>query len=103
MEEFINMYDDSNWLDAQEYPSGTKKKVLHDENGVKTVLFKFPEEFYMAPHSHIIKEQHFLLKGEYISEGRVYPEGTYRSFDAHENHGPFESKHGALVLVIWTP
>lgn len=103
MKNIFNLYDDSNWQNAPEYPSGTKKRVLYDENGTKIVLLKFPEEFHMAPHSHITPEQHVILKGEYKSEGKVYHEGTYRSFKAHENHGPFESKHGALVLVIWNP
>lgn len=103
MKNIISLYDDSNWQNAPEYPDGTRKKVLHNENGVKTVLLKFPEGFYMEPHSHINAEQHFILKGEYISEGKVFHEGTFRSFKAHENHGPFESKHGALVLVIWYP
>jgi len=48
-------------------------------------------------------EQHFILKGEYKSEGKVYKEGDYQVFSAHENHGPFESKKGALVLVVWDP
>jgi anti-sigma factor ChrR (cupin superfamily) len=103
METMINLFDDSNWIEAQEYPKGTLKKVLHDEYGVKTVLLKLPEGFYMASHTHITAEQHFLLKGEYVSEGKTFKEGTYQSFKAHENHGPFESKHGALVLVIWYP
>ncbi|MBA7519288.1 hypothetical protein ES705_11366 [subsurface metagenome] len=103
MDNYINLYDNSNWQDAPGYPEGTRKKVLHNENGVKTVLLKFPEGFYMASHTHITAEQHFVLKGEYMSGGKVYPEGTFRHFVAHENHGPFESKHGALVLVIWYP
>jgi len=103
MKNIFSLYDDSNWQNAPEYPVGTKKKFLHNENGVKTVLLKFPEGFYMEPHSHITTEQHIILKGEYTSEGKTYYEGTYRSFKAHENHGPFESKHGALVLVIWYP
>jgi anti-sigma factor ChrR (cupin superfamily) len=103
MEETINLFDDSNWIDAPEYPSGTRKKVLRDENGSITLLLKLPEGFYMDPHSHVTAEQHCILKGEYIIEGKVYHEGTYQSFKAHERHGPFESKHGALVLVIWDP
>jgi anti-sigma factor ChrR (cupin superfamily) len=103
MEDFINIYDDLNWEDAPEYPTGTKRKVLYDKNGVKTILLNYPEGFYMDPHSHMNAEQHFILKGEYASEGKVYKEGAFRSFNAHVDHGPFESKHGALVLVIWTP
>jgi anti-sigma factor ChrR (cupin superfamily) len=103
MEEIINLYEDRNWVDAPEYSSGSVKKVLHDENGLKTVLLRLPEGFYMAPHAHISAEQHFVLKGEYLSDGKSYPEGTFRYFAAHENHGPFESKLGALILVIWHP
>ena len=103
MEATLNLYDDSHWQEAPEYPANTKKKVLRDENGAKSVLLKLPEGFSMSPHSHITAEQHVILKGEYTSEGKVYGEGTYQRFKAHENHGPFESKHGALVLVIWDP
>ena len=103
MGNIINLFDDSDWQDAQEYPIGTRKKVLRNENGAKTILLKFPEGFYMSSHAHITAEQHIILKGEYISEGKLYKEGTYQSFKAHENHGPFESKQGALVLVIWDP
>ena len=102
MKDIINLFAVSTWQDAPEYQGGTKKKVLHQENGIITVLLKLPEGFYMAPHAHIHSEQHIIIKGEYISEGKVYHEGTYRCFKAHENHGPFESKHGALVLVIWS-
>jgi anti-sigma factor ChrR (cupin superfamily) len=99
----INIYNVNDWQDASEYSSGTRKKVLYDENGIKTILLKFPEAFYTEPHSHISAEQHIILNGEYINEGKVYHEGTYRNFKAHENHRPFESKNGELVLIIWHP
>ncbi|HER07621.1 MAG TPA: hypothetical protein ENO20_01820 [Bacteroides sp.] len=102
MEKLTNLFDKSNWQVAREYPAGTMKKVLYDENGIKTILLSLPKNFYMAPHSHIFTEQHIILTGEYISDGKVYPEGTYRNFKAHENHGPFESRDGAMVLVIWS-
>lgn len=103
MTEILNLFEERNWEDAPEYSGGSRKKVLHDENGFKTILLKLPGDFYMAPHAHIAAEQHLVLKGEYISEGTTCREGTYRFFEAHENHGPFESKSGALVLVIWHP
>mgnify|MGYP000856984306 FL=1 len=103
MKEIINLFEANNWEDALEYSGGSRKKGLHDENGLKTVLLKLPGNFYMAPHAHIAAEQHFVLRGEYVSEGKTYNEGTYRYFEAHENHGPFESKNGAIVLVIWHP
>jgi len=98
-----NLFEDIKWQDATEYAAGTKKKVLRDQDGAKTILLKLPQGFYMAPHSHITAEQHILLKGEYISDGKLYSTGTYQKFEAHEEHGPFESKNGALVIVIWDP
>ena len=103
MEEFVNLYDDLDWQDssASAYAEGTKQKVLRDENSAKTLLLKLPEGFYMPDHAHITTEQHFVLKGEYVSEGKIYKKGSYQIIKAHENHGPFESKDGALILVIW--
>jgi anti-sigma factor ChrR (cupin superfamily) len=55
----------------------------------------------MDSHTHIYDEQHMILEGEYESEGKVFPSGTYRLIPAHKDHGPFSSKKGALILVIW--
>lgn len=103
MENLLNLFDNLNWEDANEYFKGTKRKVLRDENGCRTVLLKLPKNFYMAPHSHITTEQHFVLKGEYKSKGKTFSEGSYQIFSKGDNHGPFESKNGALILVIWDP
>ncbi len=103
MKDLMNLYDDMNWTDAAEYANGTRRKVLRDENGKRTVLLQLPAGFFMAPHSHITTEQHFVLKGEYSSDGKNYPEGSYQLFASGDEHGPFESKNGALVLVIWDP
>ncbi len=55
----------------------------------------------MAPHYHTVTEQNFVLDGEYISNGKVFAKGSYQIFSPHDDHGPFESKEGALILVIW--
>jgi anti-sigma factor ChrR (cupin superfamily) len=103
MKEKMNLYDDAHWQEASEYGSGAKKKTLRDENGKKAILLRLPENFHMADHTHVTTEQHFILEGEYKSEGKVYHKGDYQIFSAHENHGPFESEKGALVLVVWDP
>ncbi|HCC71852.1 MAG TPA: hypothetical protein DEQ09_11985 [Bacteroidales bacterium] len=101
MADYIDLFDDSNWQMAPEYTSQARKKVLHDEGGLKIILLKLHAGFNLAPHSHLMSEQHVILKGEYEGEGQVFPEGSYRSFKAHQKHGPFKSKDGALILVIW--
>ena len=101
MRKLINLFDDSNWEDASGYPKGTKRKVLRDKENRKTILLKLPKGFKMGSHSHITTEQHFVLEGEYSSDGEVYPAGSYQIFLPHDEHGPFVSENGALVLIIW--
>jgi hypothetical protein len=103
MMENKNLFHDSEWEDAAEYPAGTKKKTLRDEKGAKTILLSLPERFHMEAHAHITTEQHFVLRGDYKIGDTKYPEGTYQIFRAHENHGPFDSENGALILVVWDP
>jgi len=103
MKKIKNLYDELHWENADDYSDGTKRKVLRNDNRGETVLLKLPAGFYMAPHSHITTEQHFVLEGEYQSEGESYPAGSYQTFSSGEEHGPFESKKGALILVMWDP
>jgi len=103
MKNTVNLYDDYNWEDANEYSDGTKRKVLRDEKGARTVLLKLPKGFKMAPHSHVTTEQHFILEGEYESNNKTFSSGSYQVFHPQEEHGPFESEAGALILVIWDP
>jgi anti-sigma factor ChrR (cupin superfamily) len=98
-----NIYDELGWEEAEGYPEGTKIKKLRDENGAKTVLLSLPKGFHLESHTHMYNEQHLVLDGEYASEGEVFPSGTYRIIYAGQDHGPFISKTGAIVLVIWDP
>lgn len=101
MKKLINLFEDANWETASGYPEGTKRKVLRDEGTKKTILLKLPKGFNMGPHAHTVTEQHFVLEGSYFSDGENYPVGSYQIFSAHDEHGPFISENGALILVIW--
>lgn len=80
-----------------------ESKFCAMKNGAKTILLKLPAGFHMDSHTHIYNEQHVVLEGEYESEGKTFPSGTYRLVPAHKDHGPFTSKTGAVILVIWDP
>ena len=103
MKNLVNLFQNFDWKDADNYPEGTKIKVLRDENSYRTVLLKLPKGFKMGAHSHISTEQHFVLKGQYSSDGKNFPEGSYQIFFSGDEHGPFESENGALILVVWDP
>jgi anti-sigma factor ChrR (cupin superfamily) len=101
MKNILNIYDEFGWEEAEGYPKGTRIKTLRKTGNAKSILLKLPKGFYINAHSHLITEQHFVLDGEYESEGKLYGSGSYRLIPAHVDHGPFVSKNGALVLVIW--
>lgn len=101
MKKLVNLFGKLSWEKAENYPAGTKMKVLRDDHNGKTVLLKLPENFKMDAHSHIVAEQHIVLEGAYSSDGENFPVGSYQIFSAHDEHGPFTSEKGALILVIW--
>lgn len=88
------------WEDAPGYPPGTRMKVLHRTTIVDRFLLHLPRGFEMDAHSHIYSEEHFVLEGEYQSEGQTWERGAYRRIPAHVSHGPFTSDTGAILLVI---
>jgi hypothetical protein len=105
MEEITINYQKMKWTDAPGYPEGSKIKMLREDGPGegRTFIRKIKRGFKMEGHSHTTVEQHFVLEGEYESDGKVYRAGTYRLIPKHETHGPFKSSKGAVILVIWDP
>lgn len=101
LDEIINC-NSLEWQEAESgFPEGTKVKVLRDDEGGRTVILRLPKGFKMEGHTHIKNEQHFILKGQYEMNGEVFSQGTYQLIHRDMTHGPYTSKTGAEVLVIW--
>lgn len=101
MKNLINLFDETDWVNATEYPGGTLMKTLRDNEGGRTILLKLDKGFKLGSHSHVVTEQHLVLKGSYTSDGKTFSTGSFQIYGPHEEHGPFESQEGALILVIW--
>ena len=103
MKEIIAKAFEIEWDAASGYPAGTQWKVLRrgSQGEPRTILLKLAPGFEMAPHSHIYAEHHYVLSGEYESQGERFLPGTYRVIAKHMNHGPFRSATGAELLVLW--
>jgi len=95
--------NDLTWSEAPEYPDGTMQKVLSVGGTIapRTIILKLSPGWEMASHSHRFTELHYVLDGEIESEGKTYAAGTFRVVPESVEHGPFRSKSGAIVLVIW--
>ena len=76
MSELSINYHEMEWIEAMGYPSGTKMKLLREKGSAKTFLLKLPAGFDMEDHAHMATEQHFVLEGEYESEGQKYGPGN---------------------------
>jgi len=101
MQELSVNYHEMEWAEATGYPAGTKIKMLRKQGESQTFLLKLPAGFDLESHTHIADEQHFVLDGEYKSDGKKYGTGSYRLIPARTDHGPFISQFGATILVIW--
>ena len=95
--------NDIEWQNAMEYPVGIMEKILCDGSGnaPKSCLLKMKPGWEMDEHVHVYTELHYVLEGEYESQGRIYPAGTFRLIPKHVNHGPFKSDTGAIIFVVW--
>lgn len=91
------------WQVADGYPEGAMQKVLHGgmDSAPHSILLKFEPGWTMEEHAHVYTELHYVLEGEYESQGEVYPTGSFRLIPKHTNHGPFTTSEGAVVLVVW--
>jgi anti-sigma factor ChrR (cupin superfamily) len=101
--EIIYNTEEMEWQPAKNYPSGAQVKVLRqgDASQGRTILLKLPPNWQMSAHSHTTIEQHFVLEGEYESQGKVFGAGNYRFIPRETSHGPFSTKIGAVILVLW--
>jgi anti-sigma factor ChrR (cupin superfamily) len=95
--------DDLEWRSAEGYATGAQAKVLNvgDSVAPRAILLKIPPGWRMDVHSHIYTEIHYVIEGEYESQGEIYPVGTYCIIPKQVKHGPFSTKKGAVLLVTW--
>jgi hypothetical protein len=92
------------WEPAAGYHPGTMRKILRRGAGGEplAVLLELSPGFEMGSHAHLFVEHHYVLAGEYESDGNKFPAGSYRVIPKGKEHGPFRSPKGATVLVLWT-
>jgi anti-sigma factor ChrR (cupin superfamily) len=95
--------NDLDWQPAVEYPDNAEEKVLSQGDTVapRAILLRIPSGWNMNRHSHRYAELHYVLEGSYESQGDVYSAGTFRMIPREVEHGPFSSRNGATILVVW--
>jgi len=91
------------WRPADGYGSGAEEKVLNEGDGVvpRTILLKIPPGWRMEAHSHLNTELHYIIDGEYESQGEKFLPGTFCVIPKEVRHGGYSTASGATILVTW--
>ena len=91
------------WEQPAGFPGKLKRKVLRvgSDGKPRAAMLRLEAGFEMDAHTHDLPEQHFVIEGMYEAQGREYATGAYHFIPPHTAHGPFRSRGGALVLVVW--
>ncbi len=95
--------NDIDWQPTTSYPGDAQEKVLSTGGSVapRTILLKLPPGWSMDRHSHAQTELHYVLEGEYEIGDKTFPAGTFRMIPKEVEHGPFTTRSGAVILVVW--
>ncbi len=93
------------WSELREFPGPADVKVLRDEpdTGAKTMIVRIPPGGDVSPHGHRGIVQHYVLEGQYESEGHLFGPGSYRMMPEHYDVPPLSTKRGVTILMIYDP
>jgi hypothetical protein len=91
------------WETLTEFPGEGDVKRLRDQGPGEgmTVIVRLHPDGHITPHSHTAAVQHYVLEGEYESEGKVYGAGTYRVLPGGADVADISTQNGATILMIY--
>lgn len=94
-----------NWEASTDFPGDAEVITLRAEPARKarTVLVRLHRGGRAAPHCHIATVQHYVLEGEYESEGKIYGAGTYRLLPGDADVAEMTTQNGVTILMIYDP
>lgn len=105
MKEVVHHTAYMGWSELRDFPGPADVKVLRDdpESGARTMLVRIPPGGEVSPHGHRGVVQHYVLEGQYESDGHRFGPGSYRMMPEHCDLPPMSTKHGVTILMIYDP
>jgi anti-sigma factor ChrR (cupin superfamily) len=93
------------WQELQEFPGTAEVKTLRDvpDGGARTMLVRLPPGGQIVPHSHLGVVQHYVVEGEYETQGQTCPTGAYRLIPEEAEVAPILTQRGVTILMIYDP
>lgn len=88
-------------LEPHPLPGAQVKVLSHDrDRGIVTLLLRAPGGTVHPGHHHSGAEECYVIAGDVTVAGRRLGPGDFHHADAHTDHGPLTTDHGATVLLI---
>ena len=105
MDQHVAYTPEMPWEKLTEFPGEGEVKRLRDQGSGMgmTLIVRLPAHGHITPHAHTAAVQHYVLEGEYQSEGRVYRAGTHRLLPGGADVADISTQNGATVLMIYDP
>jgi quercetin dioxygenase-like cupin family protein len=93
------------WRELKEFPGRGEVKLLREEPqcGAKTMLVRLPPGGRIEPHTHLGVVQHYVVEGEYHTNGRTFETGSYRLLPKNADVAPITTHNGVTILIIYDP
>ena len=93
------------WRKLDEFPGEGEVKVLREESnrGAKTMVVRLPAGGKIQPHNHLGVVQHYVIDGQYETQGKTFETGCYRLFPKNAEVTPISTKHGVTIMMIYDP
>ncbi|HEY7320380.1 MAG TPA: cupin domain-containing protein [Candidatus Binatia bacterium] len=93
------------WEPLALFPGDAEAKILRLEaaGGARTLLVRLQPGCKIVPHSHLAAVQHYVLEGEYETEGEIFRAGTYRLLPKDVDVGTISTQTGTTILMIYDP
>ena len=67
------------------------------------MLVCLPAGGRIEPHTHLGTVQHYIVAGEYHTDGRTFETGSYRLLPAKADVAPITTTNGVTILFIYDP
>ncbi len=105
MKEVIHHCAYMGWGEVREFPGPADGKILRydEKSGAKTMLVRIPPGGEVTPHGHRGVVQHYVLEGQYETQGQLFGPGSYRMMPAHYDVPSIMTENGVTILMIFDP
>jgi hypothetical protein len=67
------------------------------------MVVRLPAGGEILPHNHLGVVQHFVIEGQYETQGKTFETGCYHLFPKNAEVSKISTKNGVTIMMIYDP